>query len=73
MLFNSINFLLFFVTFCALWPFVRGRPRLRWAALAIGSFVFYGFDNDARWSSIASDRRSPCVCTRYQREAVSTR
>jgi D-alanyl-lipoteichoic acid acyltransferase DltB (MBOAT superfamily) len=42
-LFNSLEFLLFFVAFIGLWPLLRGRNSTRWAYLVLASCVFYGW------------------------------
>ena len=41
--FNSIEFLLFFSAFLALWPWARRRPNARWGYLVAASFFFYGW------------------------------
>lgn len=43
MLFNSIEFLLFFAIFIAIWPLLRRRRNLRWIYLVVASFFFYGW------------------------------
>ena len=41
MLFNSLEFLLFFPVFCALFALTRGRARL--GVSLVGSYIFYGW------------------------------
>jgi len=43
MLFNSLEFLVFFALFIALWPLMRRRDNLRWGYLVVASLVFYGW------------------------------
>ncbi|NLF29787.1 MAG: MBOAT family protein [Planctomycetes bacterium] len=43
MQFTSIDFILFFVLFMAVWPLTRRSVRLRWAYLTVASLVFYGW------------------------------
>ena len=41
--FNSLNFLLFAITFFAAWPALKSSTRIRWVYLTLASFVFYGW------------------------------
>ena len=43
MLFNSLEFILFGLVVFAVWPLVRRRNNIRWAALVVCSFFFYGW------------------------------
>lgn len=43
MQFNSFEFFLFIAVFLAGWPFLRRSNNVRWAYLALASFVFYGW------------------------------
>jgi len=43
MLFNSLDFLIFFGLFIALWPLLRRRNNTRWIYLTLASLVFYGW------------------------------
>lgn len=43
MLFNSGEFLLFFVVFMVLWPWLRARNNSRWIYLTGASLFFYGW------------------------------
>ncbi len=43
MLFNSIEFLVFFAVVLAIWPLVRSRNNRRWAGLVAASLFFYGW------------------------------
>ena len=43
MSFNSLEFLVFFAVFAAIWPWVRRHNRVRTIAIVSGSFVFYAW------------------------------
>ncbi len=43
MSFNSLEFLVFFAVFAAIWPWVRRHDRVRTIAIVSGSFVFYAW------------------------------
>ncbi|MDG1913451.1 MAG: MBOAT family O-acyltransferase [Crocinitomix sp.] len=43
MIFNSIEFLLFAISFFLLWPFLGKRQLTRWAFITGASFFFYGW------------------------------
>jgi D-alanyl-lipoteichoic acid acyltransferase DltB (MBOAT superfamily) len=42
-LFNSLAFFVFAAIFFAAWPLVRKRSNVRFVAITIASFIFYGF------------------------------
>ncbi len=43
MLFNSLEFILFFAAFLAVWPLLRAGNNRRWIGLVAASFFFYGW------------------------------
>lgn len=43
MLFNSVDFLLFFAAFIVLWPVLKRHNLTRWGYLTAASFFFYGW------------------------------
>lgn len=43
MIFNSLEFLIFFIVFALLWPVFRKKDTLRWSYIVVTSFIFYGW------------------------------
>lgn len=43
MIFNSLEFLIFFIIFIIVWTFVKKKDNSRWIAIVLFSLVFYGW------------------------------